>query len=81
MRTHTQKDIAFRVRDDFPERLKSVVRGSGETVINFSGSIGHDRKALYSWMDGRQVPNADALYTICRLYNVSADWLLGLDGA
>ncbi len=74
---HPRCDVAFRT-DGFDRRLRMVIALSGLSVRAFAASVGYDRRSAYRWLRGDSVPNGDAIATICRTYDVSADWLLGL---
>ena len=76
MLAHKNRDIAFRVDDAFTRRLRKVVADSGLPLTRFSNSLGYDRKVVYYWLDGRGVPNADALATMRRVYGIDINWLL-----
>lgn len=38
--------------------------------------IGFNRKAVLSWLNGDTLPNATALGRMCKVFHVSADYLL-----
>lgn len=40
--------------------------------------IGTSRSNIYGWENGEHLPSARHIRTICRHFNVSADWLLGV---
>ncbi len=62
--------------EGFPERLREVWLASGMTQKIVSKRIGYERKALSKWMQGDYVPNILALARLCKLFHVSADYLL-----
>lgn len=73
---HSERDIAFSVDGGFVKRLRKVIADSGETINGFACSLGYDRHAVYYWLSGEGVPNADALATMCRVYGIDPGWLL-----
>jgi len=75
---HSTRDIAFRC-DKFSERVDELIERNGLTVSGFAPSIGYERKAVYRWRDNATIPSADAIFTICCVYGVDANWLLGLE--
>ncbi len=42
-------------------------------------SIGASGTQWFNWENGINVPSARCIIAICREFNVSADWLLGLE--
>ncbi len=57
------------------ERIKKV-RGKKSQDV-FAGEIGISRGALSYYENGEREPDAEIIYKICELCNVSADYLLG----
>ena len=51
MLAHKNRDIAFRVDDGFPRRLRKVVADSGLPMTRFSNSLGYDRKVVVTARD------------------------------
>lgn len=49
---------------------------SGLTQKEAAGRIGYERKTFRLWIYGDTVPNVLALAKLCRLFKVSADYLL-----
>lgn len=62
----------------FSDRLKEL-RGEKKQQ-EVSDEIGITNVSLLRYEKGERNPNIDILYKICKYYNVSADYLLGLDG-
>jgi hypothetical protein len=64
----------------FPERLAQAIYDSGLNCCQISDRTGHkiERKSIYNWRVGNTVPNATQLMYLCKVLNVSADWLLGI---
>lgn len=61
------------------ERLKMLRNINGLTQPELALAIGISASAVYAYESGRQSPNVDVVLKICKKYEVSADWLLGLD--
>lgn len=50
------------------------------TMKQVSDALGLERTRYLKWEHGDAVPSLDMLVKLCRLFDVSADYLLGLDG-
>lgn len=64
--------------DVFKKRLRIVIAESGLGVYQFAHSLDIDYETLRKWIKGIRGPVTKNLIKLCREYNVSADWLLGL---
>lgn len=65
---------------DMGERLKRARLNAGfATMKQVSDALGLERTRYLKWEHGDAVPSLDMLVRLCRLFNVSADYLLGLD--
>ena len=62
----------------FTDKLTNLMAESNMTLIEMADIIGVERKTLANYRDGVSNPDTLALAKICKLFNVSADWLLGL---
>lgn len=62
--------------EGFPERLADAAKASGMTAAQIGAVIGRDRKAIYHYTHGVCSPDAVVLAKMCKLFKVSADWLL-----
>lgn len=63
----------------FPERLRELMAEHGDTQSSLGRALGIQRQTVNNYMVRGSSPNADMLVKICLHYNVSSDWLLGLD--
>lgn len=77
-------NIDFEYRYNFSKRLSIVfLEWQGldydRTQEVFAEEVGVKRQALYRWLSGKRVPNAEQIHQICLLCHCSADWLLGLN--
>lgn len=62
------------------ERLKRARLSAGfATMKQVSDALGLERTRYLKWEHGDAVPSLDMLVRLCRLFDVSADYLLGLD--
>jgi len=63
----------------FGERLREATADKGMYLSELADAVGVGRWTVYHWADEKFFPNAIKLYQICRVLDVSADWLLGLE--
>lgn len=60
----------------FGERLKNVIKSSGETQKSFADSIGVSLASLGYWVSGKHSPSADDLNRISQKTGCSLEWLI-----
>lgn len=60
------------------ERLKEVRKDRGDTQSDLAAKLNVSLSTVKSWEGEKSSPSHELLVTICRLYSVSADYLLGL---
>lgn len=60
----------------FIERLNDSFLKSGLTQVKLAESIGVERKTVINYLHGISEPQASVLGKICKVLNVSADYLL-----
>lgn len=58
------------------ERLIQIMSDNSLTYTKMADMIGYSPNTVYYWTKGRNKPTIDAVMTICKTFNVSADWLL-----
>ena len=61
------------------EHIKSLIARNNLTIRKFAAKCGVSRFSVDAWLNRGQIPNGYSLYSICAAFDVSADWLLGLD--
>lgn len=67
--------------EGFSKRLRELWLTSGLTQVQIAQQIGYERKMVHAWIYGDYAPNITALAGLCRIFGVSADYLLfGKDG-
>lgn len=59
------------------ERIRKAREDLGLSQQEFADAIGHDRKSLGNWENGRNVPTYGALMLISSVADVSLEWLAG----
>lgn len=63
---------------NFPAKLKQLRIEHGYTVQQASELIGLSKNAISNYEQGIREPSLNVLKAICKLYNVSSDYLIGL---
>ena len=61
----------------FSERLKSLRKANGITLIQLALETNLSKSAIAFWESDERVPNANAIITLARYFEVSCDYLLG----
>ena len=62
----------------FPTRLKEARKEYGLTQIEAAKLLKIDKSTIAKYETGRTEPNLEMLALIAKLFDVSADWLIGL---
>ena len=65
-------------KEIFCIRVKKLRKGRGEQQKDLAEAIGAAQASISDIENGRKATSFDKLAAICRHYNVSADYLLGL---
>ena len=60
------------------ERLREIRKDHGDTQESLGKKLGYATPTVSKWEQGETEPGLEALKQICRMYEVSADYLLGL---
>ena len=60
------------------ERLAEIRKDHGDTQVSLAEKLKVSLPAVRAWEQGKSDPGHDLLVSICKLYDVSADYLLGL---
>ena len=60
------------------ERLKEIRKDAKDRQSDLAEKLNVSVQTIKSWEGEKSSPGHDFLVQICRLYNVSADYLLGL---
>ena len=60
------------------DRLKEIRKDYGDTQQRLADKLQVSKFTVQSWEQGKSEANHDTLVSICRLYQVSSDYLLGL---
>jgi len=64
---------------NFAKRLKQARRDSGLTLMDIAIKTRVDNSRISKYERGEIYPGLESLYKLAKAYDVSVDWLLGLD--
>lgn len=72
--------IIFYVKDvtKFQERFNECLKFSGAKQMELAQAANVSKQCISDYKKGKSVPSIDTLFLICRFFDVSADYLLGL---
>lgn len=62
----------------FPQRLDILITDNDIQVTRISESIGVTRQQIRRWRKGTSEPTAGNIIALCKFFNVSADYILGI---
>lgn len=69
----------IKIMGSFAEKLKEIRVLSGYSQKEASLLLGLSKHAFYNYEKGIREPSFETLIKICKLFDVSADYLLGLE--
>ncbi len=67
------------INGEFQQRLRDLRLEQGITQSALAARLHTTDDSIYSWEKGRSEPSLSMLTEICRVFRVSADYLLGLE--
>lgn len=62
----------------FCERFKELRKGKAVSTTVLGKELGVSNSTVTRWENGVIVPSIEHLYNICKYFDVSADFLIGL---
>ena len=65
--------------DIFEKRLKDLRAEKGKTQKELALELGTTDDSVYSWEKGRSQPSIEIIRKLCTYFDISADYLLGLE--
>ena len=74
----SRKKKEFNKNGIFQRRFTDLWYESGKTQEQLANDLGVTRPTVVGWSDGKNLPDIESLERITRLFDVSADYLLGL---
>lgn len=63
----------------FSDRLNDLMERANISALALSKIIGFSDTTILKWKKGKIVPTIDKLYALCQYFDVSADYLIGLE--
>ena len=66
-------------QNKFAERLKELREDRNLSPKQLGDKIGVSDVAIYRWESKQRTPNIDSLILLAQFFNVSTDYLLGLE--
>ena len=64
----------------FRENLRQLVNGSGKTIQDLAADLSMSTPTLSRYLTGKRTPDLPYVVRISEYFNISIDWLLGLNG-
>ncbi len=64
--------------DKVAARFKAVRAENGLTQVQLGEKLSVSQDTVSLWETGKSVPTAEYIFAVCKLFGVSADYLLGL---
>lgn len=65
-------------KEEFGIRIEQYIRENNLTNRAFAKQIGIREATLSQYIYGTRYPQVKIIIRICKTFNISADWLLGL---
>ncbi len=62
----------------FTKRFNEALKQSGKTQVEIAKSINVSKQCVNDYKTGKSLPSIETLYALCKVLEVSADYLLGL---
>ena len=62
-----------------PMRLRELMRDTGHTQVELANYLGISRQSVSCYADGSANPTPMTIVAIARFFNVSTDYLLGME--
>lgn len=67
------------VMNKFSERLNQCLKDANISQSELAKRIGMSQSVVNNYCTGKREPTLDGLISICKVFNESADYLLGLE--
>lgn len=69
------------MREDIADKIKSLRESRGMTQAELARQLGITRSGVNAWEMGLSVPSTQYVVELARFFNVSSDFLLGIDSS
>ncbi|MCI8458507.1 MAG: helix-turn-helix transcriptional regulator [Clostridia bacterium] len=66
------------MKNMFAIRLSEFIKETGLSKRKFAEKVGVSAVSVSDWTAGKIQPNAESIYLVCKAFNISSDYLLGL---
>lgn len=77
-RSQNYKEESAELSQTIVNRLRRIIHWSGKAEYKICDECGISRSHIRQYWNRGQVPTGPVIVRICKTFNVSADWLLGL---
>lgn len=64
---------------ELTDRFAWLCYDSDESDVEIAEALGAAPMSVWKWRTGKAEPRAFYIMLICKYFNVSADWLLGIE--
>ena len=75
--TNYNHNLKFKSCPPFAERLKQLIKNRNCTCLDIAHDMEINETSVYSWKNGKRVPNLDNLLKLSKFFDCSVDYLLG----
>ena len=62
----------------FGDLMRKLMKERGMTQIEMSELLGVRQSQVSNWLNGKSLPGYKSIKIICKNFNISADYLVGL---
>ncbi|MBQ8295867.1 MAG: helix-turn-helix transcriptional regulator [Clostridia bacterium] len=62
----------------FTKRFNELLQNCGKSQVEIAKAIHVSKQCVNDYKTGKSVPSIETLFLLCRVLDVSADYLLGL---
>ena len=63
---------------EFTKRFNEILENSGKSQVEIARALNISKQCISDYKSGKSVPSIETLYLLCKVLDVSADFLLGL---
>ena len=63
---------------DISTRINEIIEDGNIRINELAGKTGISRQQIARWRNGTSEPGASKIAQLCKIYGVSADYILGL---
>lgn len=74
-----QNEVVKIIKSDFGKILSELMKEKNMTQADVAASTGYTQRAISKWINGQSEPSAIAIIRCAKFFDVSADYILGLE--